>query len=147
MYLEVDRCTLTSLAAVWSRSAGLRLLSLVNDILDAAALQHRRLVLAWTRVVLRPLVEEVADISRPLVGRVRGGDSGVRRSQAYGIAVQQMHHNYIFDVVTLFFANKASAAAAHRCVMFQFMLPNASQRASQQPAVGRDPPAATKPGG
>jgi signal transduction histidine kinase len=47
--------------------AGLRLLSLVNDILDAAALQHRRFVLAQARVVLRPLVEEVADISRPLV--------------------------------------------------------------------------------
>jgi hypothetical protein len=39
----------------------------VNDILDAAALQHQRLVLARTRVLLRPLVEEVADISRPLV--------------------------------------------------------------------------------
>jgi hypothetical protein len=44
------------------------LLSLVNDILDAAALQHQRLVLARSRVLLRPLVEEVADISRPLVG-------------------------------------------------------------------------------
>uniref|UniRef100_A0A383WHH1 histidine kinase n=1 Tax=Tetradesmus obliquus TaxID=3088 RepID=A0A383WHH1_TETOB len=49
------------------RTSGLRLLSLVNDILDAAALQHSRLVLARGRVVLRPLVEEVADISRPLL--------------------------------------------------------------------------------
>jgi signal transduction histidine kinase len=54
--------------AVWLLPAGLRLLSLVNDILDAAALQHRRFVLARARVALRPLVEEVADISRPLVG-------------------------------------------------------------------------------
>ncbi|WIA38945.1 hypothetical protein OEZ86_005097 [Tetradesmus obliquus] len=49
------------------RTSGLHLLSLVNDILDAAALQHSRLVLARGRVVLRPLVEEVADISRPLL--------------------------------------------------------------------------------
>lgn len=47
--------------------AGLRLLHLVNDILDATALAHNRLVLQQQKVVLRPLCEEVADITRATV--------------------------------------------------------------------------------
>lgn len=49
--------------------SGLRLLSLVNDILDATALDRKRLTLNRSRVPLRPLLEEVADITQPLVRR------------------------------------------------------------------------------
>lgn len=52
------------------RGAGERLLRLVNNVLDATALQHDSLLLSKQRVALAPLVKEVADLTRPLV-RVR----------------------------------------------------------------------------
>jgi signal transduction histidine kinase len=52
------------------RTSGARLLALINDVMDAAALRQNRLVLARGRVALRALVGDVVDLTRSLV---RGG--------------------------------------------------------------------------
>ena len=49
-------------------TSGRRLGHLVNDILDFSKLRHRNLELDLRRVDLRPLVEVVLTLSRPLVG-------------------------------------------------------------------------------
>lgn len=50
------------------RTSGARLLALINDVMDAAALRQNRLVLAKGRVALRPLVGDVVDLTRSMVG-------------------------------------------------------------------------------
>lgn len=54
------------------RTSGARLLALINDVMDAAALRHNRLVLARARVGLRALAGDVVDLTRSLVGAARG---------------------------------------------------------------------------
>jgi signal transduction histidine kinase len=49
------------------RTSGARLLALINDVMDAAALRQHRLVLKKERVPLRPLVDDMLDLTRPLV--------------------------------------------------------------------------------
>lgn len=49
------------------RTSGARLLALVNDVMDAAALSQDRLVLSFARVALRPLAGDVVDLTRSLV--------------------------------------------------------------------------------
>jgi len=49
------------------RTSGARLLALINDIMDAAALRHNKLVLKQETVVLRHVVEDVLDLTRSLV--------------------------------------------------------------------------------
>jgi signal transduction histidine kinase len=62
------------------RSSGLRLLTLVNDILDATALQRGGLRLKLGRVALKPLLDDVIDLTRPLVsGSFRGAGAGRSR--------------------------------------------------------------------
>ena len=57
------------------RSSGLRLLTLVNDILDATALQHGRLRLKQEKVPLKPLLDDVIDLTRPLVSQCLVADT------------------------------------------------------------------------
>jgi signal transduction histidine kinase len=51
------------------RTSGARLLALINDVMDAAALRQHRLVLKQERFDLRQLVGDVVDLTRSLVGR------------------------------------------------------------------------------
>ncbi|MEW5309073.1 MAG: hypothetical protein WDW38_000984 [Sanguina aurantia] len=65
-----------------------RLLSLIHDVMDAAVLNHKSLVLKQDPVMLRPLVDDVLDLTRSLVdssvdlrnnvppGMVVAGDAG-----------------------------------------------------------------------
>lgn len=49
------------------RTSGARLLALINDVMDAAALRQHRLVLKQERLELRQLVGDVSDLTRSLV--------------------------------------------------------------------------------
>jgi signal transduction histidine kinase len=49
------------------RTSGARLLALINDVMDAAALRQHRLVLKQERMELRQLVGDVSDLTRSLV--------------------------------------------------------------------------------
>lgn len=49
------------------RTSGARLLNLINDVMDAASLRHSKLVLKQERVVLRPVVDDVLDLTRSIV--------------------------------------------------------------------------------
>ena len=49
------------------RTSGARLLALINDVMDAAALRQHRLVLKKERVPLKHLVDDMLDLTRPLV--------------------------------------------------------------------------------
>lgn len=70
------------------RTSGARLLSLVNDVMDAAALRQQQLVLQCETIQLRMLVDDVLDLTRPLArgdvalqnhvpnGMIIAGDTG-----------------------------------------------------------------------
>lgn len=49
------------------RTSGARLLALINDVMDAATLRQRRLVLKQERLQLRQVVGDVVDLTRSLV--------------------------------------------------------------------------------
>ncbi|KXZ46245.1 hypothetical protein GPECTOR_45g115 [Gonium pectorale] len=49
------------------RTSGARLLALINDVMDAAALRQNKLVLKQEQVVLRHVVDDVLDLTRSLV--------------------------------------------------------------------------------
>ena len=49
------------------RTSGARLLALINDVMDAAALRQHRLVLKQERLDLRQVVGDVSDLTRSLV--------------------------------------------------------------------------------
>jgi len=49
------------------RTSGARLLALINDVMDAAALRQNKLVLKQEVVVLRHVVEDVLDLTRSLI--------------------------------------------------------------------------------
>lgn len=49
------------------RTSGARLLALINDVMDAAALRQHRLVLKQERLDLRQVVGDVTDLTRSLV--------------------------------------------------------------------------------
>lgn len=49
------------------RTSGARLLALINDVMDAAALRQHRLVLKQERLDLRQVVSDVSDLTRSLV--------------------------------------------------------------------------------
>jgi signal transduction histidine kinase len=49
------------------RTSGARLLALINDVMDAAALRQHRLVLKQERLELRQVVGDVSDLTRSLV--------------------------------------------------------------------------------
>lgn len=49
------------------RTSGARLLALINDVMDAAALRQNKLVLKEEVVVLRHVVEDVLDLTRSMV--------------------------------------------------------------------------------
>lgn len=49
------------------RTSGARLLALINDVMDAAALRQNKLILKQEQIVLRQLVEDVLDLTRSLV--------------------------------------------------------------------------------
>lgn len=51
------------------RTSGNRLLALINDIMDAAALRQGRLVVKQEAVNLNHLVQDVLDLTRPLVSK------------------------------------------------------------------------------
>lgn len=51
------------------RTSGARLLALINDVMDAAALRQQRLVLLQERLGLRQVVGDVTDLTRSLVRR------------------------------------------------------------------------------
>lgn len=55
------------------RTSGARLLALINDVMDAAALRQHRLVLKPEQLDLRPLVGDVVDLTRSLVSEKGGG--------------------------------------------------------------------------
>ena len=60
------------------RNSGARLLNLINDILDASALRKGRLVVAKNRVILQHAVDDVIELTTPLV------HSGVHLSSRIG---------------------------------------------------------------
>jgi signal transduction histidine kinase len=49
------------------RTSGARLLALINDVMDAAALRQHRLVLKQERLELQQVVGDVSDLTRSLV--------------------------------------------------------------------------------
>jgi signal transduction histidine kinase len=49
------------------RTSGARLLALINDVMDAATLRQRRLVLKQERLQLRQVVGDVVDLTQSLV--------------------------------------------------------------------------------
>jgi signal transduction histidine kinase len=49
------------------RTSGARLLALINDVMDAAALRQQRLILKQERVPLKPLVDDMLDLTHSLV--------------------------------------------------------------------------------
>ncbi|KAG2487725.1 hypothetical protein HYH03_013724 [Edaphochlamys debaryana] len=49
------------------RTSGARLLALINDVMDAAALRQNKLVLKQEQVILRHVVDDVLDLTRSLV--------------------------------------------------------------------------------
>lgn len=53
------------------RTSGARLLALINDVMDAATLRQRRLVLKQERLQLRQVVGDVVDLTRSLVSKGR----------------------------------------------------------------------------
>jgi len=53
------------------RTSGARLLALINDVMDAAALRQNKLVLKQEVVVLRHVVEDVLDLTRSLINTAR----------------------------------------------------------------------------
>lgn len=55
------------------RTSGARLLALINDVMDAATLRQRRLVLKQERLQLRQVVGDVVDLTRSLVSMGAGG--------------------------------------------------------------------------
>ena len=55
------------------RTSGARLLALINDVMDAATLRQRRLVLKQEQLQLRQVVGDVVDLTRSLVSG-GGGD-------------------------------------------------------------------------
>eukprot|EP00775_Hariotina_reticulata_P013644 gene13644-13767_t len=53
------------------RTSGARLLALINDVMDAAALRQHRLVLKQESMDLRQIVGDVTDLTRSLVSQLR----------------------------------------------------------------------------
>ena len=64
MEISQDNDTGRTLATI--RNSGARLLNLINDILDAAALRKGRLVVGQNRVVLQHAVDDVIELTVPL---------------------------------------------------------------------------------
>lgn len=65
------------------RTSGARLLALINDVMDAAALRQHRLVLKQERLELRQVVGDVSDLTRSLVDN----DVSLRNDVPEGMAV------------------------------------------------------------
>ncbi len=52
------------------RTSGARLLSLVNDVMDASALRTGSLVLRQEKIMLRQVVDDIFDLTRSLVSKM-----------------------------------------------------------------------------
>jgi signal transduction histidine kinase len=57
------------------RTSGARLLALINDVMDAAALRQHRLVLKQETLELRQIVGDVTDLTRSLVSQLDSIDN------------------------------------------------------------------------
>lgn len=65
------------------RSSGLRLLNLVSDILDAAAIRKGRLTVAMNKVNLGTVVQTVMEVAQPLA------QPGVRCVMGHGVGARR----------------------------------------------------------
>lgn len=70
-------CTLAHLQVVKTistiKTSGSRLLNLVNDILDAASMRKGKLAVKHEKVNLHKIVDDVVELTGPLVGGCCGG--------------------------------------------------------------------------
>ena len=85
-------------------NSGKRLANLVNDILDFARLKNRKLQLQPKPVLLRPLVDTVVSLSRPLVGRKdldlsNQVDAGLPSVMADENRLQQILYNLLGNAI------------------------------------------------
>ena len=98
-------------------ASGRRLSHLVNDILDFSKLRHRSLELDLRAVDLRPLVEVVLTLSRPLVGSkdlqlLNSVPADLRPVEADEERLQQILHNLIGNAMKFTESGTVEVSAA-----------------------------------